>query len=76
MKLQDLSIGESAKIAGYEKESAGNYRTKLLSLGLTSGVCLRVTHIAPMGDPIEVELRGYRLSLRRSESEILILQSC
>lgn len=50
------------------------YRKKLLALGLTPGVELTLKKVAPMGDPLELELRGYRLSIRKAEAEVLELR--
>ena len=47
------------------------YRQKLLAMGLTPGTCFVVKRIAPLGDPIELAVRGYRLSLRKHEAEVL-----
>lgn len=47
------------------------YRQKLLSMGLTPGTHFLVKRIAPLGDPIEIAVRGYSLSLRKKEAEIL-----
>jgi ferrous iron transport protein A len=72
--IKDLSPGESAKIAGYEKADPA-YKSKLLSMGLTKGVEVRLIKRAPMGDPVELEVRGYRLSLRKDEANTLILEA-
>ncbi len=71
-KLKDLNIGDTAVLAGYKKMSE-NYRQKLLSMGLTKGTEVKLVKFAPLGDPIEVEVRGFKLSLRKEEAEILIL---
>ncbi|MCA1806397.1 MAG: ferrous iron transport protein A [Actinobacteria bacterium] len=74
-KLQDLKPGDYAEILGYEDSSANTpYRARLLSLGLTPHVCARVVRVAPAGDPIEIEIRGYRLSLRKAEADILTIR--
>ena len=66
MTMADLKAGELAEITGY---TLGNtaYRAKLLALGLTHGVQLKVINVAPLGDPFEIAVRGYHLSLRRDE---------
>ena len=67
MTLAELAVGSGgkvARIAGVDEISV-----RLLEMGLTPGVGVRVLGAAPLGDPIELELRGYRLSLRRSEAE-------
>ncbi|QEN04126.1 ferrous iron transport protein A [Thiospirochaeta perfilievii] len=73
MKVKDLKIGNRVRVTGYEKGNS-EYRTKLLSMGLTRGVEFTLTKIAPMGDPVELEVRGFHLSLRKSEADILIIE--
>lgn len=68
--LKDLIVGDRGAVRGFLAGS-GAYRRKLLSMGLTPGVALEVVRVAPMGDPVEVRVRGTRLSLRRDEAAIL-----
>ena len=68
--FKSIQIGEQAEIIGY-KPTEKSYRRKLLSMGLTRGTVFTLTKAAPLGDPVEIEVRGYRLSLRRSEAEAL-----
>jgi ferrous iron transport protein A len=70
LHLGTLAVGQSGRILGYEKGSRA-YREKLLSMGLTPGTHFTVTREAPMGDPIEVEVRGFKLSLRKGEAAAL-----
>lgn len=72
MKIKDLKIGDRVIITGYEKGNS-EYRRKLLSMGLTRGTEFTLSKIAPMGDPVELEIRDFHLSLRKSEAEVLIL---
>jgi len=71
-KLGQMKIGEKAKIKGYEKKGE-QYREKLLSMGLTKGAEVTLLKLAPMGDPVEILIRDFKLSLRKEEAEILIL---
>lgn len=66
MTLAELKKGELAEVLGYKIGNA-QYRAKLLALGLTHGAHLKVVQIAPFGDPFEIAVRGYHLSLRRDE---------
>lgn len=66
MTLADIKAGEFAEITGYALGNAA-YRAKLLALGLTRGTRLKVLTVAPLGDPFELAVRGYHLSLRRDE---------
>ncbi len=70
MGLKDLKPGECVEVIGYE----GNdpvYRNKLLTMGLTKGVEIKLLKVAPLGDPVEILVRGYSLSLRKEEADIL-----
>ena len=73
LTLSQLGKEETAVVAGYRPGNPA-YRSKLLSLGLTTGVELTMKKSAPLGDPVEIEVRGYRLSLRKSEADVLILR--
>lgn len=70
MTLAELEAGEFAEITGYTLGNAA-YRAKLLALGLTRGLQLRVVNVAPLGDPFELAVRGYHLSLRRDEVSVI-----
>ena len=62
MQLNELPIGKKAKIGKVKGEGA--LRDRLLDMGLTPRTEIMIRKVAPMGDPIEVELRGYELTLR------------
>jgi ferrous iron transport protein A len=70
LHLGALSVGQSGRILGYETSHRA-YREKLLSMGLTPGTHFTVTRQAPLGDPLEIEVRGYKLSLRKGEAAAL-----
>ena len=74
LHLGALTVGQSGHIVGYEKVHRA-YREKLLSMGLTPGTHFTVTRQAPMGDPIEIEVRGYKLSLRKGEAVALRVEA-
>lgn len=69
----DLKVGNKAKIVSFAK---GNkvYRQKLLTMGLTPGTEFTLTRLAPMGDPVEINVRGFALSLRKDEAAMLIIE--
>jgi ferrous iron transport protein A len=73
VRLRDLSVGESAKVVGYGTAGAA-YRTRLLAMGLTKGCVLKLIRVAPLGDPVKVEVRGYGLSLRKDEADALVVE--
>ena len=66
MTLADLKTGQMAEITGYTLGTS-MCRAKLLALGLTHGVQVKVLNVAPLGDPFELAVRGYHLSLRKAE---------
>lgn len=70
MTLAELRKGEMAEILGYAMGNAA-YRAKLLALGLTRGEQIKVLEVAPLGDPFEIAVRGYHLSLRRDEAAVV-----
>ncbi|MDR0996911.1 MAG: ferrous iron transport protein A [Zoogloeaceae bacterium] len=75
MTLKDLRIGQSARVAGFVKGNDKSYRKKLLSMGLTPDTLFSVTRVAPMGDPIEIAVRGFSLSLRGDEAASLLVEA-
>ena len=73
IKLSAMKPDEKAVIAGYS-QGRKEYRRKLLSFGLTPGTEITMKKTAPLGDPVEISLRGYSLSLRKAEAAILELE--
>ncbi|GAB6096238.1 FeoA family protein [Desulfatiferula olefinivorans] len=71
--LRDMAVGETATVSGYVKGSTG-YRERLLAMGLTRGTAISVSRIAPMGDPVEISVRGFSLSLRKDEAAALLVE--
>ena len=72
-KFDQLKRGDKVEIVGYN-EGDSRYKSKLLSMGLVRGVTLEVLQVAPLGDPIEVSVLSYRLSLRKQEANVLKLR--
>jgi ferrous iron transport protein A len=70
LTLKEMSAGDQGRVQGFE-EGGRAYRRKLLSMGLTPGVEFQVVRVAPLGDPVEVRVRGASVSLRRGEAEVL-----
>ncbi len=70
MTMAEMKTGEMAEITGYALGNAA-YRAKLLALGLTRGAQIKVLNVAPLGDPFEIAVRGYHLSLRRNEVGVI-----
>lgn len=72
MTLGDLGIGEQGRVLGFARGSRV-YRSRLLAMGLTPGTQFAVVRFAPLGDPVEIRVRGFALSLRKSEAKILLV---
>ena len=66
LTLNDLQPAQRGRIC--EVKGAGALRRRLLDMGVVPGAEIEVVRIAPLGDPVEYRVRGYRLSLRRSEA--------
>lgn len=73
VSLKTIAIGHHGKVVGYQEGQAA-YRKRLLSMGLTPGTEFHVVRAAPMGDPIEIKLRGFNLTLRKDEAEALLVE--
>ncbi len=71
--LQEMAVGDSARVIGFGPCDKA-YRKKLLSMGLTPGVEFSITRYAPMGDPVEIKVRGFSLSLRKNEAQALLVE--
>ena len=71
--LADFNVGMTGKIAGFGKGNK-EYRKKLLAMGLIKGTEFTVSRVAPMGDPVEIQIRGYNLSLRKDEAAIVAVE--
>jgi ferrous iron transport protein A len=68
LTLNAIAIGQQVRMVGFHQQAQG-FRHKLLAMGLTPGVLMTVVRVAPLGDPIQVMLRGYTLSLRKKECQ-------
>lgn len=73
--LAALGVGQRGRIVGFERGRSSAYRQRLLSMGLTPGTEFEVTRMAPLGDPVEIRVRGFDLSLRKDEAEILKIEA-
>lgn len=72
-RLKDLEVGDVAEVMGYRGQS-NDYRQKLLAMGLTRGVHVTIIKVAPLGDPVEIEVRGFRLTVRKDEADALVVR--
>ena len=73
ISLKMLAVGDQGKIVGFEK-SGKAYRKRLLAMGLTPGTEFKITRFAPLGDPIEIKIRGFSLTLRKNEATVLLIE--
>lgn len=69
MTLNEIKIGERAVVKGIA--GRGLLRRRLIDMGITNGCVLYVRKYAPLGDPIEITVRGYELSIRKSEAQMI-----
>ena len=70
--LKDVKIGSSAKVVKLHGEGA--LRRRIMDMGITKGVEIYVRKVAPLGDPMELRVRGYELSLRKSDAEMIEIE--
>jgi ferrous iron transport protein A len=68
--LRKLTPGDRAEVTGFNS-GAKSYRERLMSMGLTKGAQFTFRKAAPLGDPVEIEVRGFKLSLRKGEADAL-----
>lgn len=71
-RLDEFKIGETGLIKKVEGE--GRLRRRLFDMGVTPGAKVYLRKKAPLGDPLEVTIRGYELTLRKSEAELVVLE--
>ncbi len=67
--LKDVRVGETAVVKRLHGE--GPVRRRIMDMGITKGVQLQVRKVAPLGDPMELNLRSYELSLRKADAEMI-----
>ena len=67
--LRDVKIGGRAKVVKLHGEGA--IKRRIMDMGITKGVEIYVRKVAPLGDPLELTVRGYELSLRKSDAEMI-----
>lgn len=67
--LKEVKVGECATVTKLHGEGA--LKRRIMDMGITKGVCIKVNKLAPLGDPMELTVRGYELSLRKSDAELI-----
>lgn len=67
--LREVGVGQTTKVVKLHGEGA--IRRRIMDMGVTKGVEIYVRKVAPLGDPIEITVRGYELSIRKSDAEMI-----
>ena len=67
--LRDVAIGSTCKVKKLHVEGA--VKRRIMDMGITKGVEIKVQKVAPLGDPMEVTVRGYQLSIRKADAEMV-----
>ena len=67
--LKESSVGETVKVV--KLNGSGPVKRRIMDMGITKGVDVFVRKVAPLGDPVEVTVRGYELSLRKADAEMI-----
>ena len=70
--LKQAKIGDTVTVIKLHGEGA--VKRRIMDMGITKGVAVQVRKVAPLGDPIEVNVRGYELSIRKSDAEMIEVQ--
>ena len=69
MTLKDVVVGE--KVTVLKLIGTGAIKRRIMDMGITKGVEIQVIRLAPLGDPIEITVRGYELSIRKADAEMI-----
>lgn len=70
--LKDIKCGQTVKVK--KVEGTGPIRRRIMDMGITKGSEIYVRKVAPLGDPIEINIRGYELSLRKFDAEMIVIE--
>lgn len=70
--LKEVKVGETVSVV--KLSGVGAVKRRIMDMGITNGVEVFVRKVAPLGDPIEVKVRGYELSLRKADAEMIMVQ--
>ena len=72
MTLKEAKVGSTVKVV--QINGGGAIKRRIMDMGLTKGTEVHIGKVAPLGDPVEVTVRGYELSLRKADAEIIEVQ--
>ena len=70
--LKDLKIGKTAKVVKVHGEGA--VRRRIMDMGITKGIEIYLRKVAPLGDPMELTVRGYELSIRKEDAQMIEIE--
>ena len=70
--LKQANVGDTVKVVKLHGEGA--VKRRIMDMGLTKGVAVHIRKVAPLGDPLEVTVRGYELSLRKADAEMIEIE--
>lgn len=71
--LKEIKVGRTARVVKLHGEGA--LKRRIMDMGITKGVEVKVRRVAPLGDPIELTVRGYELSIRKSDAEMIEIEA-
>lgn len=69
MKLNEVEVGSTVTVKKIEGDGA--YKRRIMDMGITKGVELYIRKVAPLGDPVEITVRGYELSVRKNDAQFV-----
>ena len=72
MTLREIPCGKTVKVTRLSGE--GPVKRRIMDMGITKGVEVLVRKVAPLGDPLEITVRGYELSLRKADAEMIVVE--
>ena len=70
--LREVKVGQTVTVVKLHGEGA--IRRRIMDMGITKGVSIRLRKVAPLGDPLEITVRGYELSLRKADAEMIVVE--
>ena len=73
MTLREVKVGQTVKVA--KLEGTGAVKRRIMDMGITKGVEIHVRKVAPLGDPMELNVRGYELSVRKADAQMIEVEA-
>lgn len=70
--LRETAVGNTVKVVKLNGEGA--FKRRIMDMGITKGSSIFVRKVAPLGDPVEITIRGYELSLRKADAESIVVE--